>query len=378
MKRKRIIVFDTSDKGHHLEYIHHLHDFCVSDLMNDYIFAVPFTIKDKGKILQWRESSHISYHYLTDEECNPSEGWKGNITRAIVLRKLCKEHTPSDVLLISIMAFMPFLGILPFGNVRFSGIVYSFYLYQWSQMTILNRIKNLIIYTLFSKLRRFKRILILNDSASAIALNKIWKTTKFKYLPDPVAIRINPNVLNKPDFLPDKNNKTIFLHAGGFSDRKGTIQLFDIISKLSVDQKKDVCFVFAGIVTESIRQPFYDYYERLKNESEILVYDMFCSFELLTALCKYSSYMILPYKNTNMSSGIISYGAYCGTPVIVPNSGLLGKLVKRYKMGICLKGDFEESFLSIFDKLCEDCNSTNSNYVETHSIDSFTRVMLDI
>ncbi len=41
----------------------------------------------------------------------------------------------------------------------------------------------------------------------------------------------------------------------------------------------------------------------------------------------------MPYSNTAQSSGIIGYCAQFKTPVVVPNHGLLGKLVRRYSLG---------------------------------------------
>lgn len=35
-----ILIFDSEISGHHLEYIHHLHDAAVIDTQNQYIFIV--------------------------------------------------------------------------------------------------------------------------------------------------------------------------------------------------------------------------------------------------------------------------------------------------------------------------------------------------
>lgn len=375
---KKILIYDTSDNGHHIEYIHHLHEAAaVENGQRFFVFVVPIGMKEKGRMLHWSKVSHISFRYLSEDECNIGNGWTGNYNRAIAVRKIVKEEHPDEVVFITLMAFMPFLALLPSYGVKYSGIIYSIYLYHRIGMSWMTKAKNSFVYYLLSHLDRFRHIYILNDDESRNELNKMWKTQKFVYLPDPVAIPDIKESLTRPEQLPDRKTKTIFLHAGGMDERKGTMTIFDIISRLSSEQKKKVCFVFAGVVTQSIRDKFYSEYTRLKDECEIIVFDEFCSFELLTALCKYSSYLLLPYKNTTMSSGVIAYGAYCNTPVIVPNSGLLGKLVRHYQMGICIEGKiFEKNFLDRVDDLCTDWKPSKSDYVVTHSVKSFTQVIL--
>ena len=375
--RKKILIYSTSDRGHHLEYIHHLHEAAVKDIQREYIFAVPLGIKEKGKMLQWTDASHVGFRYLLDEECISGNGWKANFSRVKMIKRLCMEFHPTDFFLITLMAMMPFLAILNIGNIKFSGIVYNIYLYDWKQMSMLTKIKNIFIYGLLTKLAKFKRIFILNDSTAVAVLNKVWHTGKFVYLPDPIAIPNMGDNYQKPDELPEKGQKTIFLHAGGMDDRKGTLEIFEMMSNLTAEQKEKTCFVFAGSIAEHIRTKFFEEYERLKQECNIVLYYGFCDYDLLISLCWYSSYLLLPYKNTSMSSGIIAYGANCGTPVIVPNRGLLGKLVKRFKLGICLKGEFNDTFLCQLDSLCANNLKTVSGYIRKHTISDFTDTIID-
>ena len=43
--------------------------------------------------------------------------------------------------------------------------------------------------------------------------------------------------------------------------------------------------------------------------------------------------VLIPYKNTESSSGIIGHAASSQKPVITINKGLLGDIVKQYKLG---------------------------------------------
>lgn len=374
---RKILVIDNSDNGHHIEYIHHLHEAATKiDDGTQYVFAVPETFPQRGKLLEWSNSPNVSFYYLSSEKCKVGNGLKSNIKRSLIARDVIKEIKPSDVVFITLMAYVPFISFFIPRNVKVSGIIYKVYLYSWRDSKWLSRLKQVMCYSMMSKLSHYRNLFVLNDASSTRILNRIWKTDNFKNLPDPLAIDVKLENLTRPSDLPQEGSKTIFLHAGGMDYRKGTMTVFDIISRLNHEQRKKMCFVFAGLVTDSLREKFYAAYNQFKDDCEIIVYDEFCSYELLASLCKYSDYLILPYKNTDMSSGIIAYGAYCRTPVIVPNSGLLGKLVKRHKMGLSINGDFVNTFLLQVDELCSEPKPFTSNYVETHTIDAFTNVML--
>ena len=376
---RKILVIDNSDNGHHLEYIHHLYEAATKiDDGTQYVFAVPETFSQRGKLLKWSNSPNVSFYYLSSAKCKVGIGLMSNIKRSLVARDVIKEIKPSDVVFITLMAYVPFISFFIPRNVKVSGIIYKVYLYSWRDSKWLSRLKQVICYSMMSKLSHYRNLFVLNDDSSTRILNRIWKTEKFKYLPDPLAIDVKLENLTRPSDLPQEGSKTIFLHAGGMDYRKGTMMVFEIISRLSQEQREKMCFVFAGTVKDTLREKFYDAYNKLKNNCEIIVYDEFCSYELLASLCKYSDYLLLPYKNTDMSSGIIAYGAYCGTPVIVPNGGLLGKLVKRHKMGIGIKDNFVDSFLLQVDELCKDHQLSHSDYVETHTINAFTNVLKNI
>ena len=378
MSCRKILILDTSCAGHHLEYIHHLYE--AATLIDDgtkYVFAVPETFLQKGKLLNWSDSSNVSFYYLSSEECESGNGFFSNIKRSRIVRDAVMRVKPSDVVFITLMAFVPFISLFIPRKVKISGIIYKVYLYHWRDAKWLIRLKQLICYSMMSRMKQYRNLYVLNDATSSKILNRVWQTDKFKYLPDPLAIDAKLENLTRPANLPHEGSKTIFLHAGGMDMRKGTMTVFNIISRLSNEQRKKMCFVFAGVVTDALKEKFYEAYSRRKDDCEIIIYDEFCSYEFLASLCKYSNYLLLPYKNTDMSSGIIAYGAYCGTPVIVPDSGLLGKLVRHHKIGVGIKGDFVESFLMMADELCKKSQPSKSNYIETHSTEAFTSIMLE-
>ena len=72
-----------------------------------------------------------------------------------------------------------------------------------------------------------------------------------------------------------------------------------------------------------------------------------------------------------MSSGSIAYAAQFNKPVYVPSTGLLSKLVKKYKIGKVVDDFSDVSFLN--DKI-----DINSNYCIDHTVEKFYKQLLNI
>ena len=106
---------------------------------------------------------------------------------------------------------------------------------------------------------------------------------------------------------------------------------------LSKDELKGKSFIFAGKVYDDIRDEFYQKYRNLQDKVQILCFDEFCEYSFLGSLCLSSNFILLPYSNTSQSSGVIGYASQFQIPVVVAKQGLLGKLVKRYKLGVLLE-----------------------------------------
>ena len=115
---------------------------------------------------------------------------------------------------------------------------------------------------------------------------------------------------------------------------KGTLDLLDAIDCLIQKQGiSNVTFAFFGKVNEDIKEDFYRRLTEIEKKANIIVYDTFCEYHTIAALCIESNLLILPYKRCAQSSGIIGYASQFSVPVLVPNRGLLARLVSNYGLG---------------------------------------------
>lgn len=354
---KTILIFEPQITGHHLEYVHHLYIGATKYPDRNYVFALPekyLSVKDK---FDWPVAENISFELMNDDRLN---------SKRIVIKQLfClyRKYNPTEIFFITIMWLMPFLALFSFAKVKLSGIIYNIYLYNWKTSSILGKAKNVFLYSLFTFCRCFNRIFILNDKSAAIVLNKVWRTNKYIYLPDPFVPIDCKNVRNLRQELDINREITVYLHFGAMSERKGTLDIFNMIENTPTNELDKYCIIFAGKVGGDIKEEFYSRYELLRDKIQIILEDDFVDYERIGSYLVTCDAVLLPYKYVNVSSGVIGYCAQYNKPAIAPNKGLIGKLVRKNQLGIVVNS-FNTLKLNF-------CKPIGINYCFDRSVDKF-------
>ena len=373
----KILIFDTSIQGHHLEYIHHLYHGMKDISGHELILVVPEEFKERKKIYRWDDRINCSVLYLSNDELahsNSGSMLKCSYKRACLLVKYLKKCKPDRVILIMLMTLMPFIALIAPGKVKISGIVYKIYLYRWIEMSFSRKCMEVANYLLIKYCKKISTVYILNDKSAASYFTRLYKTSKFHYLPDPFN-----TIEYKGNNLRDKYGISpmdlVYLHFGTMTCRKGTMEILGAIEKLTAAEANNKVFIFAGLVLDDIRDIFYKKIDDIQSKCRILLIDKFCSVEELTDLCETTDYILCPYKATNLSSGVLGYAAYFQKMVIGPKSGLIGKLIRRYNLGVTIpKIEVNELYEAIsgLDKRMRIPN----NYLSNMTIDNFCKTIL--
>lgn len=334
-KTKKILIFDDKLSGHHLEYLHHLYTGAVQDKANNYIFALPEGFETKSE-LRWDKADNIRFH-LFKEKTFSSNKIKRSFELSKFVKKIAQQYCVDEVFFVSLMSVLPGITFILPKSIKISGIIYLIYLYRWRESNLKLKIEDSIKYLLMSNGKQFKTVFLLNDEIAPIYLNKKFKTKVFQYLPDPFLLLPTEklyNNLREKLHIPQGNK--IILHFGALAKRKGSLNILDAISLCSEKDLKNLTFIFAGKVDNEIKVDFYQLLNEIRGKVQINIFDEFCSYEFLASLCRLSDFLLIPYLTTSQSSGVIGYAAQFNKPVVVPNKGLIGKLVKKYKLGILL------------------------------------------
>lgn len=372
---KKTLVFDDEVVGHHLEYLHHLYETAGEKVNEEFIFAVPRSFDFISNNYEWKSYPHIKFHYIIDDEIAKLNG---NIIRrsyylSKLLKRIAREFNVTNIFLIVLIGFIPFLPFILGNKYKVSGIIYQIYLYRWKKSSIITKSQDVLKYLILTKLNMFEKLFILNDRVSPYYLNKIFKVQKFHFLPDPVVPILNLELEDMHEQLNIRKNSKVVLHFGSLNRNKGTLEVLQAISLMNSQKYSNYTFIFAGIIQDDIKESFYNLYNNIRKSANIIVFDYYCSINLIGSLCITSDIILCPYKRTNQSSGVIGYAVQFKKPVIVPKQGLLGKLVKTNKIGYLIEDTSPNEILKGIEKSIDP--NLSSNYMTINSISNFTKTI---
>lgn len=375
---KRIIVFETALSGHRLEYIHHLYMKGAEDSVNKYFFVLPESFNQLKSKSDWPETPNIIVDLMSQSSLHKCENGS-QIYRAYkktsLLLKYKKKWNANVAILIMLMDFAPFVSFVNWGDTRIRGIIYKVYLHEQEGMGMLRKLLNKLVYSFFAKRECFDRLFVLNDEKGVSLLNKEYHSNKFLYLPDPVPSINMDTVINVRTELGISDLDKVFLQFGGLTERKGTIDILKAADLCEKETLNHVVLIFAGVINAEIRASFYAMMKKLRDKVRIIVYDEFCSYDLLYNLCESCDVILVPYHNVNMSSGVLGYAASFGKPVIGPSQGVLGELILGNMLGAVKEDVSDEGLKDIFQMpITIDTN----NYCQTHTIKEFVDTILGV
>ena len=367
----RTLIFDSSVTGHHLEYLHHYYMEAIGHTDEEYVIMVPNDFIKVKKDYDWPYSSNISFFYIPEEDeilLKETNFYKLGWNTSKILQRAVRKIKPDRVLLTMLMQFIPFIIFLLPRNVRVRGIMYKIYLYEVHRMGKLRLAAERLRFWLAARSSKIEQIFVLNDEDSARTFNTLYSTSKFRSLPDPVPSVDFSKVKSVREELGVSPVEKLYLHFGGLDGRKGTIDILKSIIASKKGELKDSCFVFAGRINKNTLNDFYDLLSVAKEKTRILVFDQFCSYDFLWNLCYSCDVILMPYHLTSLSSGILGYAAVFNKPVIGPDNGLIGNLIKKYELGIStqfpLKPEIYNNHIYNSEKGC-------SLYVITNSVKKF-------
>lgn len=376
------IIFSHSLRGHYLEYIHHIYDALLTKKEEKYVFVIPKEFEEVKSKLVWVPAEHIKIDLI---EPNTAQALLNSkiLKRSFIINRIIKskieQYGASKVLSTSIITLLPFAPFYISASVKVSGIIYMIYLYKWKTDNLLRKVSNVFKYLILSKFNCFDKILILNDEPSARKLNQLYHVTKFSSIVDPFFEIESKSTLNIREEYNIDQNKVIISQFGALNMNKGTLDVMESIVRLPHDLKNKICFIFAGRVHNEIRSSFDNYIDVIrKNNIQLIVEEGFQTYDYLTNLCKYSDAFVIPYKRTAQSSGVIGYASQFGKPVIAPAEGLLGKLVRRYNLGVLVSNTSPESLIEGYVRIIKNkFVRPDKTYCQKNSLKEFEKKILD-
>lgn len=377
-----VLIFDMNANGHHLEYIHHLYMYAYSHLTNENIvFVLHADFEKKLQYRNFEKTKNLKIHFVTFKEL-PILKSGATLRKAYCEVRMLKKYTklvhPDFIFLNNITSYLPFIPFFFFKKKLISAIEYRIPARR-TNIKLERKIIDYIKLFLYSNLICINKLYLLNDKTYPIVYNEKFKTDNFSFLPDPfVPVYKTQNCAH---ILSLKNSKKkIFLHCGGMGYRKGTITILEATKRLSKAERENVLLIFAGRITESkCNYEFKNIISELATSVEIHYIEGFLPFEDLADLFEMTDYVLVPYKNVEQSSGIIGYAAQYNKPVIGPSEGLLGELIREYRLGYTIT---QLSVSNLSEKMKELLNDDyhaidGTSYLNVSSCYNFAKTIFD-
>jgi len=362
MCERKLLLFDLFYTGHHAGYILHLARYWREQQLRGKldVLVSPKFIKSHFDVVNLAledSKSNINFITITPEEeaaLLPQDSGVGRLVRSFqewsLLQKYVRQRSPTQCLLMyfdSILLSLAVLGRLP---CRLSGIYFR-PIFHYSEFAVFKpssherllqlrdrfALSRLVHYPLFETLFCLDPLVIEH-------LDRFKSHVKTVYLPDPVQIYGNGEgkVEQLRKNLGIHQNRKVFLMFGSLQKRKGIYQLFDGIAGLPFHICQKLCILFVGPIDSPTL-----FQNRIAHLCEslpiqIIAQDQFIPDREIQPYFQLADVILAPYQRHIGMSAILVRAATAGKPVLSTNYGLMGEIVKRYKLGIVVDASIPE------------------------------------
>lgn len=316
LNQNRILIFEPLSGGHRADFIRWLADEIPAYSGFRFVF---FTAKDISEPMA--------------QQLSQAGRWKKQRLLYSLFRDACRKHNPDHALILE-LTHLELPLALSGSSVPLSAILFiqypelprglKFFFKHWKTALLLRRAP-------------VKNLFLLNGEESCRFLSARFDSPpRFIPIPDPA-----PDTDADPAFTMRaaygiEPGRKIFLFFGAISPRKGADVLINALHRLAPDAAAKSAFVFCGEPEATYRESFDRACAGLRAarpDVSLNTETRFVSHEQMTALFKQSDVVLMPYTRPEYSSGILAQAVKAKTPVIGPETGLLGRLIRENKLG---------------------------------------------
>lgn len=375
---KTILIFEPLAGGHRAWFIRCLTAFIERHPDPDiqFIFAVHSDIHIPA-------SSHFSIHRVPPQtlsllESSPPARQSRLLYR--LFRQLCDRFHPDHALILELTRLE--LPLALFGApCPVSAILFvqypelrrgpKFFLKEWKTALLLRRapVRNLFLLN--------------GEEACRYLARRFGPRTRFLPLPDPAPDMPPDPAFSLREFYSIEPARTVFLFFGAFSRRKGAHLLLQALRAISSATAARSAFLFCGQPEDAYRTEFEQDGLSLRTARRDVHLITDCRFvpdEQMVALFQQSDAILMPYTRPEYSSGILALAARTRTPVIGPDAGLLGRLIRQNGLG-AVSGIQSNELTAALAAAVENSPTLDENlcnlFAQQSRSDEFARILLE-
>lgn len=359
---ERLMLFDLALGGHHGSYILHLlKAWC--DRKQAYkidIVVLPDFLKvhlDVVQFIRQCDTAKLQLVPITQEEANLLASRKSGLDRSLRNLQEWRLFYRYGKLLKATKAFLMYLDTcevpLTLGlkaSCPFSGIYFrpTFHYENWDTSSSLKekvqRQRNKFTLNRILNHSQLEQLFCL-DPFAVERFQQSNKSPKMIYLPDPVS-QFNNVSLPLSDLQQQMGiepNRKVFLLFGALGERKGIYKLLEAIELLPRKLCKKLCLVLVGGTNTTEQTKIRSHVEKLYPlPIQVIERYEFVSEDVVPTYLQLADYVLAPYQKHVGMSGILLLAAATGKPVLSSDFGLMGELVRRYRLGLVVDTSLPE------------------------------------
>jgi glycosyltransferase involved in cell wall biosynthesis len=177
------------------------------------------------------------------------------------------------------------------------------------------------------------------DPYSAPYVSRMSARVKGVALADPVNIEESmPVGDDRKRALGIEPGRQTMLLFGSLHARKGTMQVLDAVALLPPEDASRLCLVLAGRIPSSDKEILEKKIMELAASSaaHVVAVDRFLGDDEIRNLFAASDVILLPYQQHVGNSGVLMRAAAAGLPVLGPDYGVVGQLIRENQLGLAV------------------------------------------
>lgn len=343
----KTLFYDLHSSGHHREYVQHLLDSLPTHL--DISFALSQQLAS-----DFSRNGKVEIITIPIAEDNQNRG-----KEISWLNELALKEKIEAIFFLNIDPYQTYIEDLSVNVKKVGGILFHSHhripwLYGNSPIDALKNLAKIFRakhrLRLLSRSKRNNVLFLLDDKEGVKKLNETHRGI-FRYLPDPISIVENKIVKNK---INKKNEVLLF---GSIIPRKNIEHLIRVLKKGDFS-KWEFRIIGKG------KQEYVESLRKLCLGMNVTIENRFVDYNEMDLIFHQTTIIMMVYKNFFGSSGVLGRAAYFNKPVIASKIGLIGELVKQYKLGATVKENFMGLSEALELSLDANLNSKSKEYLE--------------
>lgn len=233
---------------------------------------------------------------------------------------------------------------------------------------------------------QFKTLFSL-DPFAVKYLKRFQKNVQVLPLADPIVETFvsSEQILQLRERLGVEGNRRIALLFGALTGRKGIYETLDALLHLPSQLQSSLCLVLAGQVNLQDHERLVAKIAEIHSASVVQIISQF-EFLMESEVPVYfqmADIVLAPYQHHVGMSGILLQAAVAGKPVLSSNFGLMGEMVKKYRLGLAIDSSKPSEIAMGLSSLLVRSNAQKFDVVQMkifaqkNSADKFARVIFD-